>query len=80
MSRSYNQSRQEEFLVLKLMRDLLPSRAKNSANDQDSIQEFLKWSEQITIELQKKPSLPCRRLIRLHHRFVRNVSLGNLKK
>ena len=64
-----------------VMRDVLPSRANNSANDQDLIQEFLKWSEQITVEfVTKKPSLPCRRLIRLYHRFVRDVSLGNLKK
>ena len=33
-----------------LMRDVLPTRAKNSANDQDSVQEFLKWSERITVE------------------------------
>ena len=37
-----------------LMRDVLPTRAKNSANDQDSVQEFLKWSEQITVEFVTK--------------------------
>ena len=37
-----------------LMRDVLPSRAYNSVNDQDSIQEFLKWSEQITVEFAPK--------------------------
>ena len=72
-------------LVLKvyasLMRDELPSRANNSANDQDSVQEFLKWSEQISVEfVTKKPSFPCWRLIRLHHRFLCDVSSGNLKK
>ena len=33
-----------------LTRDELPWRTNNSANDQDLLQEFLKWSEQITIE------------------------------
>ena len=37
-----------------LMRDVLPTRAKNSANDQDSVQEFLKWSEQVTVEFVTK--------------------------
>ena len=45
-------------LVLKvyalLMQDVLPSRANNSANDQDSVQEFLKWSEQISVEFVTK--------------------------
>ena len=50
-------------LVLKvyalLMQDVLPSRANNSANDQDSVQEFLKWSEQISVELvTKKATFP----------------------
>ena len=37
-----------------LMRDVLPSKGKNSADDQDSVQEFLKWSEQITVEFVTK--------------------------
>ena len=38
-----------------LMRDVLPSRrAYNSVNDQDLIQEFLKWSEQMTVEFASK--------------------------
>ena len=37
-----------------LMRDVLPSRAKNSVNDHDSVQEFLKWSERITVEFVTK--------------------------
>ena len=66
-------------LVLKvnalLIRDVLPSVANNSANDQDSVQEFLKWSEQITVEfVTKKLSFLRWRLIRLHHRFLRGVS------
>ena len=66
------------YVVLKvytlLMRDVLPSRANNSANDQDAIQEFLKWSEQITVEfVTKKPSFLCWRLIRLHHRFLHDL-------
>ena len=53
-------------------------RANNSANDQDSVKEFLKWSEQITVEfVQKKPSFSIWRLIRLHRRFLCDVSLGN---
>ena len=72
-------------LVLKvyalLMRDVLPSRANNSANDQDSVQEFLRWSEQISVEfVTKKLCFPSWRLIRLHDRFLCDVSLGNLKK
>ena len=66
-----------------LMRDVLPSKGKNSANDQDSVQEFLKWSEQIAVEfVTKKPSFPRWRLIRLYrrHGFLRDVSLRNLKK
>ena len=50
-------------LVLKvyalLMQDVLPSRANNSANDQDSVQEFLTWSEQISVEfVRKKATFP----------------------
>ena len=65
-----------------LMRDVLASRAYNSVNDQDSIQEFLKWSEQIlqSNSLQKKPPFRCWRLIRSHHRFFRDVALRNWKK
>ena len=37
-----------------LMRDVQLTRAKNSVNDQDSVQEFLKWSEQITVEFDTK--------------------------
>ena len=37
-----------------LRRDVLASRANNSAYDQDSVQEFLKWSEQITVEFATK--------------------------
>ena len=75
----------EADLVLKvyalLMRDVLPSRANNSANDQDSVQEFLKWSEQISVEfVTKKPPFPFWRLIKLHHRFLCDVSLGKLEK
>ena len=56
-------------LVLKvyalLMQDVLPSRANNSANDQDSVQEFLRWSEQILVEfVTKKLSFPSWRLSR----------------
>ena len=69
-----------KFCVL-LTRDVLPWRANNSANDQDSLQEFLKWSEQITIEfVTEKTAFPSWRLIRLHHRFLCDVSLGNLEK
>ena len=39
-----------------LMRDVLPSRANNSANDQDSVQ-LLKWSEQITVEFVTKKAV-----------------------
>ena len=72
-------------LVLKvyalLMRDVLPSRANNSANDQDSVQEFLRWSEQISVEfVTKKPCFPSWRLIRLHHRFLCDVSLEKFEK
>ena len=50
-------------LVLKvyalLMQDVLPSRANNSANDQDSVQEFLTWSGQISVEfVTKKATFP----------------------
>ena len=40
-----------------LMRDVLPSRANNSANDQDSVQEFLKWSEKISVEFVTKKAI-----------------------
>ena len=52
-------------LVLKvnalMMQDVLLSRANNSANynDQDSVQEFLTWSEQISVEfVTKKATFP----------------------
>ena len=63
-----------------LMRDVLPSRANNSANDQDSVQ-LLKWSEQITVEfVTKKPSLPHWRLIRFTPPFSQRCVLGKLEK
>ena len=40
-----------------LMRDVVLSRANNSANDQDSVQEFLKWSKQITVEFVTKKDI-----------------------
>ena len=67
--------------MLKVYSLLMSSRANNSANDQDSVQEFLNWSEQITVELvTKKPPFLCWHLIRLTHRFLGDMSLGNLGK
>jgi len=45
------------------------------------ISSSLKCSEQTTVEpVTKKSSLPCRRLMRLHQRFLPLVSFGNSKK
>ena len=48
-------------LILKvyasLMQDVLPSRANNLANDQDSVQEFLNWCEQNSVEFVTKKAI-----------------------
>ena len=59
---------------------------KPFTNSQRPVKVFLmssvlKWSEQITVEfVTKKSSFPRWRLIKLHHRFLRDISFGNLKK
>ena len=60
------------------MRDLLPSRADFSANDQDSVQGVLKWSEQITVEFfTNKPSFGA---WPGYSTVFSAMCLGNLKK
>ena len=64
-----------------MMQDVLPSRANNSANDEDSVQEFLKWSEQISVEfVTKKNTFPMLAFDQVTPRFLSDVSLGKLEK